>query len=69
MTQDRFLVFIRSGKDPWHHIASTESLGLAIAEADSQMTLREGAADRAVVMEVGSVDAMPMFTFKYRAKR
>ena len=28
-----------------------------------------GDSDRAVVMEVGSVDAMPMFTFKYRTKK
>ena len=70
MSADRFLVFVRSGKEPWHAIAATPDLARAIHEANvcvetPREELRE---DRAVVMEIGGTDAMPMFTWKYRAK-
>lgn len=67
MTVDaRFLVFTRSDRFPWSFHRSGASLEDAIRTADTVVT--QGVADRAVVMEVGSVDAMPMFTFRHRAK-
>ncbi len=61
-----FVVFTRSDRFPWGHYGSKPTLAEATTMADNAVQLQ--IADRAVVMEVGSVDAMPMFTFKYRAK-
>lgn len=68
MNLDRFLVFVRADRHPWvpltEHFA-TEQAAREMADA----VVEAEAWDRAVVMEVGSTDAMPMFTWKYRAPR
>lgn len=58
---NQFLVFTRSDRHPWQlDIEGTFwSLASAIEKAD------EATADRAVVMEIGSVDALPTFTLKH----
>jgi hypothetical protein len=61
----RFLVFVRADRFPWALHQSCTTLDEAVATADA--VVAQDVADRAVVMEVGSVDAMPMFTWKYRA--
>ena len=63
----KFLVFIRSDRFEWTFHRSETTLAEAIQIADA--VVAHDVADRAVVMEVGSVDAMPMITFKSRAKR
>lgn len=62
-----FLVFIRSDRFPWGLHRSELTLDKAVKVADA--VVANSVADRAVVMEVGSVDAMPMFTFRHRAKQ
>jgi hypothetical protein len=66
MTADaKFLVFTRSDRFPWTFHLEFSSLDSAISRANQ--VVAENVADRAIVMEVGSVDAMPMFTFRHRA--
>lgn len=63
----RFLVFTRSDRFQWGLYMSDRTLDSAVQHADA--IVATAVADRAVVMEVGGVDAMPMFTFKHRAKK
>ena len=63
----RFLVFTRQDRFPWGFDVAFADLKDAIRCADD--IVARGDSDRAVVMEVGSTDAMPLFTWKYRAKK
>jgi D-tyrosyl-tRNA(Tyr) deacylase len=63
----KFLVFVRSDRFTWGAHRAEQTLAEAIHVADT--VVAQGIEDRAVVMEIGGVDAMPMFTWKYRAKR
>ncbi len=63
----RFLVFTRSDRFAWSAHRAKHTLAEAIKVADT--VVAQNVADRAVVMEVGSVDAMPMMTFKHRARK
>lgn len=67
MNVDRFVVFARRGKEPWFFHAFAGDLPTAKNAAD--IAVRVDGVDRAVVMEISGVDAMPMFTWKYGAKK
>lgn len=62
---NRFLVFSRMDRFEWALAGAYETLHVATHAADR--ILKEHERDRAVVMEVVGVDAMPVFIFKHRA--
>ncbi len=63
----KFLIFIRSDRFEWTFHRSETTLAEAVRIADA--VVAHDVADRAVVMEVGSKYAMPMFTFRHRARK
>lgn len=66
----RFLVFTRADRHPWLLSGDAQSeLSTAVRMANDAVLSPASGADRAVVMEVSGVDAMPMFSYRFGAKR
>lgn len=64
----RFLIFTRADRHPWQ-LAELPQEGLSVAVSVADHAVDEGGSDRAVVMEISGTDAMPMFSYRYGAKR
>jgi len=64
---ERFLVFTRADRWPWGFSAAFSTEAEATAYADQLLVADE--TDRAVVMEVNGVDGVPLFVYRYGAKK
>lgn len=61
----QFLIFRRAGDEPWRQDDTAETLAQALNFCDD--ILDSGQATCVCIMEVGGVDAVPMFTFRHAA--
>lgn len=68
MNMNRFLVFVRADGAGWQLVGEAHS-ELSIAVRLTDHAVNSEAVNRSSVMEVSGTDAMPMFTYRYGARR